>query len=410
MAASESPRRPAFGALRNRDFRLFWGGAVLSFVGSWIQIVAMGWLVYDLTGSEQALGTIALAGGLPTTALMLFGGVIADRANRKRLVLFTQSAFAATAFSLAYLAATGQIRIWHVILLAGINGLVFAIDGPARQSMVHDIVGPHDLAAGVALQSAAFNLARVIGPILGGLLYGTMGPAWCFLTNGISFAATIGAVLLIRTDLSRRTESDGTVWAGFLEGMRHLKANRDMRSVVALTAVTSLCAFSAYSVLMPAYARDMLKLDETRYGFLFSAIGLGSLLGAYMVGRAAAAEMRGKILISGALLFGVVLLGLARVTLLPVALILLFFVGIAAISELATANTLTQTLAPDHLRGRAVAIHMFAMGGLQPLGSYVAGVAAERTSISAALSAGAVILICYTIGLVVLRPAIWRLE
>jgi MFS family permease len=370
----------------------------------------MGWLVYDLTGSEQALGTIALAGGLPTTALMLFGGVIADRADRKKLVLFTQSAFAATAFTLAYLAATGQIRIWDIILLAGINGLVFAIDGPARQSMVHDIVGPHDLAAGVALQSAAFNLARVIGPILGGLLYGTLGPAWCFLTNGISFAATIGAVLLIRTDLSRRTESDGTVWAGFLEGIRHLKANRDMRSVVSLTAVTSLCAFSAYTVLMPAYARDMLKLDETRYGFLFSAIGLGSLLGAYLVGRAAAAETRGRILISGALLFGLVLLGIARVTLLPAALILLFFVGIAAISELATANTLTQTLAPDHLRGRAVAIHMFAMGGLQPLGSYVAGAVAERTSITAALSAGALILICYTVGLVALRPAVWRLE
>src|SRR5687768_10951765 len=205
MAALESERqrlrRPTFGPLRHRAFRLFWGGAVLSFVGSWIQIVTMGWLVYDMTGSKQALGLIALAGGLPTTALMLFGGVIADRANRRALVFVTQTAFASTAFILSYLAATGEIRIWHIILLAGFNGLVFAIDGPARQSMIYDLVGQHELASGIALQSAAFNLARVVGPVLGSVLYAGLGPQWCFFANGISFAAVITAMLLIRTDL-----------------------------------------------------------------------------------------------------------------------------------------------------------------------------------------------------------------
>jgi MFS family permease len=304
----------------------------------------------------------------------------------------------------------GHIRIWHIIALAGFNGLVFAVDGPARQSMIYDLVGPNDLAAGVALQSAAFNLARVIGPILGGLLYGTLGPQWCFFTNGVSFAAIIGAMLLIRTDLSRRPESDGTVWAGFLEGISHLRANRLMRSVVSLTAVTSIFAFSAYTTLMPAYARDMLHLDETRYGLLFSAIGLGSLVGAFLVGRAAAAETRGRVLLMGAFLFGVTLLGMARATDLYLALGLLFLIGLAAISELATANTLTQSLAPDHLRGRAVAIHMFAMGGLQPLGAYLAGALAERTGITVTLTAGALIFLAYTAALTLLRPDVWKLQ
>jgi predicted MFS family arabinose efflux permease len=276
--------------------------------------------------------------------------------------------------------------------------------------MIYDLVGANELASGIALQSAAFNLARVIGPVVGSLLYAGVGPAWCFFANGISFAAIILSMLFIRTDLSRRAEPEGTVWAGFLEGISHLRENRLMRSVVSLTAVTSLCAFSAYTTLMPAFARDMLKLSEDQYGFLFSALGLGSLLGAFLVGRAAAAERRGHVMYFGAFLFALALFALGRTNALFAALPLLFLVGLAAISELATANTLTQSLAPDHLRGRAVSVHMFAMAGLQPLGSYLAGALAERTDITTTLTLGASVLLVFTAGLLLLRPEVWRLE
>lgn len=405
-----SPRRSAFGALRHRDFRLLWLGSCVSLVGSWVQIVTMGWLVYQMTGSKQALGVIGLMGGLPTTALMLFGGVLADRANKRALVLCTQSLFALTAFTLAVLTWTDLIRIWHIVALSFVNGVVFAVDGPARQAMVYDIVGEDDLAAGVALQSAAFNVARIIGPLVGSLIYAALGPGWCFFTNGVSFAAILGAILFIRTDLTRRGDAQGSVWVGFVEGLRYLRSNPLMRSVVSLTAMTSLFAFSAYGTLMPALARDRLRITEDRYGLLFSAIGVGALIGAFLVGRHAAEGRRGLLMIVGAHLFALALLGLAWATHLYVAMGLLLVIGMAAISELATANTLTQSLAPEGMRGRAVSTHMFAMAGLQPFGAFLAGSLAQRWGVPGALTVGGAVLLAFALGLAVLRPQIVRLK
>jgi MFS family permease len=405
-------RRRRFGLLQNRDFRLYWAGACVSFVGSWVQIVAMGLLVYRITGSKAALGLIGLAGGLPTTAFMLFGGVIADRVNKRSLVLLTQSIFATTAFTLAALTWSGHIRIGHIVALSFVNGLTFAADGPARQAMIYDLVGKEELASGVALQSAAFNVARVIGPAVGSLLYAGLGPEWCFMVNGLSFAAIIWAILSIRTDLSRRGGAQGSVWGGFLEGMRHLRANRLMRSVVSLTAVTSVFAFSAYSTLMPALAREMLHIpeDDSRYGLLFSAIGIGSLTGALMVGRFAAAGRRGLLMLIGATTFALGLFGLAQAQQLWLALGMFVVIGLSAISQLATANTLTQSLAPESLRGRAVSTHMFAMAGLQPIGAFLAGNVAQRWGVPSALILGASVLAVFALGLMLLRPEVARLE
>jgi MFS family permease len=410
--SSTDERRGAFAVLRNRDFRLYWAGACVSFIGSWVQIIAMGLLVYHKTGSKQDLGWVALAGGLPTTALMLFGGVIADRANRRALVLTTQSLFALNAFALAWLTWTDAIRLWHILALAFANGLIFAVDGPARQAMIQDLAGPQDLAAAVALQSAAFNTARVVGPVVGSLLYSRFGAHLCFLTNGLSFAAVLTAILLIRTDLTRRAVTDASVWAGFLEGMRHLRANRMMRAVVGMTGMCSMFAFAFYSTLMPAFALDSLGIAEgdRRYGFLFSAIGAGALVGAYLVGRFANAGRRGLLMAAGANLFAVTLLGLAAARSMPVALALFFFVGMAAIAQLATANTLTQSLAPDELRGRAVSVHMFAMAGLQPLGGFLAGMIAQRYGVTGALVFGAAVFWAASAAILIARPGVARLE
>jgi predicted MFS family arabinose efflux permease len=407
---TEARSSSAFTALRNPDFRLFWIGACLSFIGSWVQIVAMGWLVYRITGSKEALGIIGLAGGIPTTVLMLFGGVIADRANKRALVMTTQTIFGLTAFALAALTWTGRIALWHIAVLSFINGVVFAADGPARQAMIVSIVGREDLAGGVALQSAAFNLARVIGPAIGGLLYAAVGPAWCFFINGVSFGAIIIAVALVRTNLSVRAEPQNSVWIGLMEGLRYLRSNRLMKSVVSLTAITSVFAFSAYSTLMPAIGKDTLHLSEDRYGWLFSAVGLGSLVGVYLVGQHAAAGRRGRLMFTGALVFAVALFGLTLTRNFAAALALLFVVGLAAISQLTTANTLTQSLAPDRLQGRAVSVHMFAMAGLQPIGAYLAGSVAQRWGVGATLRIDAAILALYALLLLATRPEVARLE
>lgn len=402
-------RLPAsFGALRHRDYRLFWIGACVSFIGSWVQIVATGLYVYQMTGSKQWLGIMGLAGGLPTTALMLFGGVIADRANKRRLVIFTQSMFALVAISLSLLIFAGRLQIWHLLVASFVSGLLFAVDGPARQAMVYDMVGEEDLANGVAMNSAAFNMARVIGPAVGGIIYAGMGPGWCFLANGLSFLAIIWAVVAIRSDISRTTDATDSVWHGFLEGLSYLRSNRDMRAVVSLTAVTSVTVFSVYSTLMPAFAKDLLHIEEHdgRYGLLFSAIGCGALFGVVLLGRMAAAGRRGYLMMCSAVIFACCMPALATVSRFEIAVIVFIVLGGAAISQLATANTLTQTLAPDRFRGRAVAAHMFAMGGLQPFGAFLGGAIAQRWGVASALTAGGAVMLAYTVGIWLLRRGI----
>ncbi len=375
-------------------------------------MIAMGLLVYHRTHSKEMLGWIGFAGGIPNTLLMLFGGVIADRTNKKRLVLITQSIFGINALILAILTWTNTIEISHIILLSLVNGVTFALDGPARQSMLYNIVGKDDLSAGIALQSAAFNIARIFGPIIGTQMYGQLGAGTCFFVNALSFVAVIIAIMVIKADLSTIGEFDGSVWLGLMEGIHHFRSNLEMKCVVAMTAITSLTAFSVYSTLMPAFATERLGIPEgdSRYGLLFMAIGSGALVGAFMVGRFAAAKKSGVLMFGGAITFGISLIFLAFVQNLIVALVLFLVIGIAAVAQLATANSLTQNLAPEALRGRAVSTHMFAMAGIQPFGSLIAGRSAEHFGISFALWSGAAILLMFSLGLAFVRPTVVRLS
>lgn len=404
-------RNPALRPLRHRDFRLFWGGACLSFMGSWVQAIAMGLFVYQLTGSKQWLGVIGLAGGLPTTFFMLFGGAVADRGNRRAIVMTTQAIFGLTALALAILTWTHTIQVWHIVVLSFVNGGVAAIDGPARQSMVYDLVGREELATGVALQSAAFNIARVVGPAVGSIIYAAMGPGWCFFINALSFAAIILAVMAIHTDLSSHSTATESVWSGIMEGLRHIRTNKPMRSVVMLTGMTSLFAFSCYSTLMPAFAKDMLNITDRNphYGLLFSAIGAGAIVGVYQIGRSTVNGHRGRMVVGGAFVFSITLLLLSHVYSFWPAILLFFVLGLSAIGQFATANTLTQSLAPDELRGRAVSLHMFATGGLHPFGAMLAGAVAQAYGVPVALTFGASVLLVYTVVTTIQRPETARL-
>jgi MFS family permease len=277
--------------------------------------------------------------------------------------------------------------------------------------MVRELVGERDLATGVALQSAAFNIARVIGPLVGGVIYASLGPAWCFFTNGASFAAILIALALVRPAAQARSE-DETFWASFRQGIAQVRTNARMRAVVALTAATSLCAFSVYGTLMPALAKDRLGMHDrdTGYGLLFAAVGLGSLVAVWLVDRFANEGRRGRLMVYGAGAFGLSLIVLSTVQSVAAAMVALAMVGLASVSQLATANTLTQTLAPEALRGRAVATHMFALGGLQPLGAFLAGIVAQSWGVPVALAGGGACLLMICVLVVLLRPDLARLE
>lgn len=413
-AAPEPVRRPTapFAALRHRDFRRFWYGACVSFVGSWVQTVALGLYVYETTGSKQALGVIGLASGLPTTALLLFGGFVADRVDKRRLLLVTQSIFALCAFVLAYLTGAGHIAMWQIIALSFVNGTVFALDGPARQALIYDLVGPEDLATGVALQSAAFNIARVIGPAVAGIAYVSIGPAWCFFINGVSFAAMLAGIAAIRPTTPAKRAHEGSTLQGMLGGLTYLRSSPMAQAVLALTSLTSILAFSNYSTLMPAIAKDLLHIGEAdrRYGLLFTAIGVGALCAVYVVGRQAAIGRRGVMMAAGPTAFGLALVLLSMTHSFAPAFGLFALIGLAAVGQLATANTLTQTLAPPGLSGRAVSLHMFAMAGLQPFGAYLAGSIAQRFGVSAALLMGGLGLWISAAICLMARPAMLRLR
>lgn len=385
---------PALGALRHRDFRIFWAGTCTSFVGSWIQTVAVGLYVYEITGSKQALGLVGLASGLPTTAFLLFGGVVADRVDKRRMLFLTQSLYALSAFALAALTATGAASVLHVVSLSFINGLIFAVDGPTRQALVYDLVGPEDLATGVALQSASFNIARIVGPAIAGLIYAGLGPAWCFATNGLSFAAVLLALTRLRVGSGRPAERPVAPRAALQAAFAYLRSSRDARTVLSLTAVASVFGVANYGTLMPALAREVLGIGEAdrRYGLLFSAIGCGSLVGVYLVGKHSASRRRGLLVCSGAAAFSLALFALAHAPNFGIAGAIMFLIGLSAVSQLATANTLTQTLAPDGLRGRAVSLHMLAMGGLQPIGAGIAGAVAHLHGVPVSLMLGSGVL------------------
>lgn len=386
-------------------------GTCVSFIGTWVQNVALGLYVYQITGSKQALGTVGLASGLPITVLLLFGGAIADRLDRRRLLLITQSLYALSAFVLAALVAFRAAHVWHIVAISFLNGLIFAVDGPARQAMVYDLVGPDDLATGVALQSASFNVARVLGPAVGSVIYSVLGPEWCFLINGISFGAVLAAVAIVRARQHARSASATVPADGIRGSLMYLRESIAARTILTLTATASIFAVANYQTLMPAIARDRLHVgdQDPRYGFLFSAIGLGSLIAVYIVGRNARSGRRGLTVLGGATGLGAVLMLLGQTRLYYAALAVFLLVGLCAVSQLASANSLTQTLAPAGLRARAVALHMMAMAGLQPFGAFIAGTIAQRYGVSTSLTLGGAVVVATAIVIGTWRRDVFRL-
>ena len=383
----DDPARGSFGALAHRNFRLFFLGQGVSLIGTWMQNIAQGWLVLELTNSPFYVGLVSALGSLGVLLLTLYAGVLVDRTNKHRLVIVTQSLSMLPAFALALLVWSGTVVVWHVAALAAFLGVVNAFDIPARQAFIVDLVGKEDLMNAIALNSSAFNAARVIGPAMAGVLIGALGVGACFFVNGVSYLAVIAGLLAMRLPPYTRAPRAGSVWAGLSEAVAFIRADRRVSALVLLMALFSVFGFP-YFVIMPVFARDVLHRGAAGYGLMMTAVGIGALSGALAVAALDRRIRKGPTLIAAGGSFGLLLVafGLSKVYLVSVGLLVL--TGATMIVNNALTNATIQTIVPDALRGRVMGFYSFVFVGLAPLGSLQMGALAERIGPSAAVAMG----------------------
>ena len=379
------------GALRHRNFRLFWFGQLISLVGTWMQSLAQAWLVLILTHDPFWLGIVAAFQFLPVLVLGLFGGVIADVLPKRSTLIGTQVASMLLALVLAGLTFANVAQVWHILVLAALLGLVNAVDMPTRQAFVVEMVGREDVTNAIGLNSAMFNAARIIGPAIGGLLIGALGVTACFFINGLSFVAVIGGLLLMReadffptARLARPTSVRGVV-DNLAEGLRYVRATPVVLLAVVLVGLVSTFAMN-FNVVAPALAQDVLGVGATGLGFLMASMGLGSLTAALVV--ASFRRPRPWVIVLGALGLGALELILAGVRSYPVALVAMYGAGVAAIAMMISANTSIQLAVPDRLRGRVLSVYTTVFAGSTPIGAPVIGWLASAFSTEVALAVG----------------------
>lgn len=399
-----SPIPAGLRAFRHRNYRLFYAGQAVSLVGTWMQAVAQAWLVLTLTNDPFWLGVVGAVQFSPVVAFGLVGGLVADALPKRRALLGVQLAMMILALVLWLLTATGAVTVGAVLVLAFLLGVANAVDMPVRQSFVVEMVGREDVANAVALNSAMFNGARVVGPAVAGLVIGVAGIAPAFLVNGLSFLAVIAGLLLMRDDellavrLAERPRTLAEVRAALGEGLRYVGRTPP---VLLATVVVGLVATVAmnFQVVVPAFARDALGVGADGFGFLMAASGLGSVIAALGL---AVGRPRPSVLLGGALVLGAAQVALAVTTSYPVAAFLLFLAGAGGIAMAATANTTIQLAVPDGLRGRVMSVYTTVFAGSTPLGGLFVGSLASAAGIRAATFAGGALGIA-----VALAAAVW---
>jgi len=368
-----------FRTLRYRNYRLFFGGQLISLVGTWMQQVAVTWLVYRLTNSTFLLGVVGFWGQLPSLLMSSFAGVLADRFNKHRIIIITQTLAMLQASLLAFLTLTGNIAVWHVIALTTFLGVVNAFDMPTRQSFVLEMVEKkEDLPNAIALNSSMFNSARLIGPTLAGILIASIGEGMCFLLNALSFVAVILALLSMKLPKRERAAfSQGGMLHGYREGIRYVFSFKPIKYILLLLALVSFMGMP-YTVLMPVYARDILHGGPQTLGFLMGASGLGALIGAFYLASRKSVRGLGKWIPSAASIFGAGLVAFSISRSQWLSIVLLFFIGFGMIVQMASSNTLLQTIADDDKRGRVMSFYTTAFMGMTPFGSLFAGSLASK--------------------------------
>jgi MFS family permease len=370
--ATASPLR----ALRHRTFRIFYAGQFLSLIGSWMQTVATGWLVYRLTGSALLLGVTTAAQQFPMLFVSPLAGVWADRVNRRRLLITTQSLATIQATVLAVLTFAGAIQVSHIVLLSVLLGVLIALETPTRQAFLLEMVEREDLPNAIALQSMLFQSARFIGPSIAGLMLAAVGEAWCFLVNAVSYLVIVATYAIIRTE-SRVPSGRAELWKDLASGFRYAFGFVGTRRLLLLLAAVG--AFTApWSPLMPIFAAEILHGDSKTLGFLIGAVGFGALAGTGFLAMRTSVRGLGRVVCATSITAGIALAGFSVSRTLWTSLALLPFFGFGLVATAAASNTILQTVASEDQRGRVIGMYVMTFLGIAPLGNFIAGAAAER--------------------------------
>ncbi len=398
-------------SLHNRDFRLYYAGAMISNVGFWMQAVAQGWLIVTLTDSELALGLVNFCAMIPSLLFSLPGGVLADRIEKRYVLMFTQGMSAVFVLILGVLIHTGSVRIWEIMLVAFATGTMGALAQPAFQTIVPELVGRKNLLNAIALNSARFNLTRAIGPTIAGFLIKVTGIAGAYYLNSVSYLALVGALVLVRPKYRGKQTAGlrGGLFAGMGPAMRYVRQHSLIRTVVLMAAVQTLFLVP-YSTLLPIFAKDTLHMDAGGYGLLLAAVGLGAFVGAIGLAFKGEVGSKGRLMLAMQVTFalGVAVFSFSHWLVLSLAMLVL--VGFALVVFMATGNTLIQVIVPEEMSGRVMSIWSLVVMGLMPIGSLLAGGVAQLLTPTIALSGGAVISLILSVAIVLREPALFGLE
>jgi len=374
-----------FAALRHRNFQLYFGGQLISNAGTWMQIIAQGWLVYQLSHSELVLGIVGFASAVPTLLISPWGGVIVDRVPKRNLLIMTQASAMFLAFILAALTFTHAVQTLHVILLAAGLGIVNSFDAPARQAFVVEMVGREDMPNAIALNSMMFNSARVIGPAVGGLLLAVVGPAWCFTINGFSFLAVILGLWAMRLATRISYVQPGSPWKQLTSGLLYVSKQTELLGLILMALIFSIFGIS-YSTILPAFVEQVLKQGPVTYGWINAITGVGAVIGAFMIANHHGLKWRGAWLRASSIGFPLVLAMFAFTKFFPVSMILAMGLGVGFMTQFTLINTLLQTRVDDRLRGRVMGLYTLTFFGFAPFGNLGVGALAEHIGLSYAIA------------------------
>lgn len=371
-----------FRALRHRNYRLFFSGQCISLIGTWMQQIALSWLIYSLTKSALLMGIITFSASIPSLFFSPFAGVLIDRINKHYALITVQTMFMIEAFVLAILTILGIIQVWHIIAISILIGITNAFDMPLRQSFIVQLVDDNnDLSNAISLNSSSFNLARLIGPAVAGILIAAVGEGLCFLINAISYIAVIGALLAMKLNFKPINQvNEINILKELQEGVEYVLSVKPIYNSILFLAISSFIGMS-YPVLMPIFAKEILNGGAQTLGFLMSASGIGALVGAlHLAGKKTVLGLE-KLIFIAALLFGLSILCLAFTTKTWISLMLLFVTGFGMVTIMASCNTLIQHWVDDDKRGRVMSLYAMAFVGTAPVGSLFGGAVAEKIGV-----------------------------
>ena len=373
-----------------------WMGACTSSIGTWMQTVAQSWLVYEISGSSRLLGLDAFLGQIPIMLLSLVGGVVADRVERRHILIASQVVQLTCAFALSALVATGVVEVWHILSLSFIVGTAQAFGGPAYQALIPTLVKSDDLPNAIALNSIQFNLARVIGPILGGLALTKLGAAWCFGLNGLSYIAVIITLVLVHSPYKPSVGKE-TMLESMKQGIRFIRQQQSMISLISLAFLLTALGVPVVTFL-PVFVKNIFSRGPDAYTLLLSVSGAGSVVGALVVATIGHSKHKGLITLINIALLGVFVAGFSQSTILWLSCVFLFLGSMALVSVFALISSLVQLITTDQMRGRVMSVYNVAFRGGMPIGNYVSGEMIERVMAPPVIAANGILLVataCY---------------